>query len=79
MPLFFFTVDYDGFRYGDEQGEHFSVAEAAVAHARLIAEELSRNHSKTVTVFVVAEEGARVIASASADDAEDEERLRRRA
>jgi hypothetical protein len=79
MPLFFFPVDYDGYRYDDERGEHFSVAEAAVAHARLITGELSRNHSKSVTVFVVAADSTRVIASTSADDAEVDERRTRRA
>jgi len=76
--MFFFPVDYDGVRCDDERGQDFSTAEAAVDHARLIAEELSRNHSKSVSVFVVGEDGARVVGSASAD-AEDEKRVARRA
>jgi hypothetical protein len=79
MPRFFFPVDYDGYRYDDERGEDFSTTEAAMDHAQVVAQELSRNHSKSVTVFVVAGDGARVIASASADDVEVDERRTRRA
>jgi hypothetical protein len=79
MPRFFFPVDYKGYRHEDERGEDFSTAEVAMDHAKVVAEELSRNHSKSVTVFVVAADGARVIASANANDAEADERLTRRA
>jgi len=78
MPLFFFPVDYGGHRCSDERGEHFPTAAAAAEHARLIARELSRNHSKSVTVFVVAAAAAKLIASARANDTE-EERVTRRA
>ena len=61
MPLFFFPVDYHGSRYEDDSGEVLATAEEAVSHARLIAEELSRNNSKSVTVFVVADDRASVI------------------
>jgi hypothetical protein len=79
MPHFFFPVDYDGFHYGDERGEHFSTAEAAAGHAKLIADELSRNHSKPVTVFVVAEDGSRVDEAAGTDGTQAGERVTRRA
>jgi hypothetical protein len=61
MPLFFFPVDYQGSRYDDETGEVLPTAEQAIGHARLIAEELSRNHAKSVTVFVVKDDRASVI------------------
>ena len=79
MPMFFFPVDYDGFRHADEQGEDLPTAEAAVDHARLVAGELSRNNGKSVTVFVVADDGARVIAATGVDDTGGEERIKRRA
>jgi hypothetical protein len=61
MPRFFFPVDYDGFRYEDDRGEVFSAAEEAERYAKRIAAELSRNNSKSVTVFVVAEDRLRVL------------------
>ena len=61
MPLFFFPVDYKGSRHEDERGELMATAEEAISHARLIAEELSRNNSKPVTVFVVADDQSSVI------------------
>ena len=63
MPQFFFPVDYDGFRYEDDRGEVFATAEEAEAYATRVAAELSRNSSKFVTVFVVAEDRFRVVQS----------------
>jgi hypothetical protein len=56
MPRFYFPVDYDGFRYEDDRGEDFSTAEEAGQHANRVAAELSRNNSKSVTVFVIADD-----------------------
>jgi hypothetical protein len=56
MPRFYFPVDYDGFRYEDDRGEEFATAEHAGHYASQVAAELSRNNSKSVTVFVVAED-----------------------
>jgi hypothetical protein len=56
MPRFYFPVDYDGFRYEDDRGEAFSTAEEAGQYADRVAAELSRNNSKSVTVFVIAED-----------------------
>jgi hypothetical protein len=56
MPRFFFPVNYGGLRCEDVTGDVFSSATDAEKHARIIAEELSRNHSKSVTVFVVGED-----------------------
>jgi hypothetical protein len=60
MPRFFFPVDYDGFHHDDDRGEVFPTAKQAEDHAKIIAEELSRNHAKVVQVFVVAEDRSRV-------------------
>ena len=68
MPRFFFPVDYKGSRYEDESGEHMATAEEAVGHARLIAEELSRNNPKPVTVFVVADDQSSVIHTVKATE-----------
>jgi len=56
MPRFYFPVDYDGFRYEDDRGEYFSTLEEAGQYANSVANELSRNNSKSVTVFVIAED-----------------------
>jgi hypothetical protein len=61
MPWFYFPVDYDGYRYEDDRGESFSTPEEAGQHAEVIAAELSRNNTKSVTVFVVAEDRFRVL------------------
>ncbi|MEN3376017.1 MAG: hypothetical protein V7604_1372 [Hyphomicrobiales bacterium] len=63
MPRFFFPVDYDGFRYEDDGGEVFPNAVEAERHAEIVAGELSRNNTKSVTVFIVAEDRFRVIRS----------------
>ena len=63
MPRFFFPVDYDGFRYEDDGGEIFATTEDAALHAERVATELSRNNSKSVTVFVIAEDRFQVLQS----------------
>ena len=60
MPRFFFPVDYDDIHCDDDRGEVFSTARQAEDHARIIAEELSRNHTKVVKVYVVTEDRSRV-------------------
>ena len=69
MPRFFFPVVYDGFHCDDDRGEAFSTAREAGDHARTVAEELSRNNAKAVTVFLVGKDRARVIAFAGAGGA----------
>jgi hypothetical protein len=61
MPLYYFPVEYHGARYEDESGEELANSQAAVSHAKAIAEELSRNNSKAVKVFVLADDRASVI------------------
>jgi hypothetical protein len=61
MPLYYFPVEYHGARYEDERGEVLANSQAAVGHAELIAEELSRNNPKIVKVFVLADDRASVI------------------
>ncbi len=56
MPQYYFPVDYDGFRFEDDRGEYFSTTEEAGHYANRVAVELSRNNSKSVTVFVVGED-----------------------
>jgi hypothetical protein len=56
MPRYFFPVEYDGFRYEDDRGEVFSTAEEAEHYAKRVSAELSRNNSKSITVFVIAED-----------------------
>jgi hypothetical protein len=63
MPRFYFPVDYDGFRHEDATGEVFSTPAEAGLYAETVAVELSRNNSKSVTVFVVAEDGVRILQS----------------
>jgi hypothetical protein len=58
MARFYFPAEYDGFTYGDDQGEDFPTVAAAVAHAKVVAAELGRNNTKAVTVFLVTDDGA---------------------
>lgn len=61
MPRYFFPVEYDGFRYEDDRGEAFSTDEEAEHYAKRVSAELSRNNSKSITVYVVAEDRFRVL------------------
>jgi hypothetical protein len=65
MPRFFFPVDYDGLYYDDHRGEDFTTPAEAESHAEIIAQELSRNHSKSVTVYVVNEDRSLTIEATS--------------
>jgi hypothetical protein len=56
MPRFYFPGDYDGFRYEDDRGEDFAAADEAGHYAERVAAELWRNNTKSVTVFVIAED-----------------------
>jgi hypothetical protein len=56
MPRFFFPVDYDGTTYGDDRGEVFSSSQEAANHAAVVANELGRNNSKGVTVYLVGDD-----------------------
>jgi hypothetical protein len=54
---YYFKADYDGHTVIDDEGEEFSSLEAAKAHAATVAGELARNTPRSVTVFVLAEDG----------------------
>jgi hypothetical protein len=57
MPLYKFRTDYDGVISQDDVGEVFSALVEAVAHASLVATELSRNNTRSIAVSVVDETG----------------------
>lgn len=61
MPRFFFPVDYGDFRCEDDTGEEFPSADEAANYAKIVADELSRNNTKSVTIFVVAADQAAVM------------------
>jgi hypothetical protein len=58
MPLYRFRSDYDGLMCEDDVGEVFSTLAEAVAHASVVATELSRNNTRSIDVSVVDEKGA---------------------
>jgi len=60
MARFYFPAEYDGFTYEDDHGEDFSTVAEAEAHAKAVAAELGRNNPKSVTVFLVTEDGAKL-------------------
>ena len=57
---FYFSVDYDGTLYDDETGEVFLTLQDAEAYAEIVARELGRNNHKSVEVFLVGDDGARL-------------------
>jgi hypothetical protein len=59
MPRFYFPADYGGFTV-DDDGEVFSTTAEAEAHAKIVVTELAPNNSKSVTVFLVSEEGSQL-------------------
>ena len=58
MPLYKFRVDYDGVTSEDDVGELFATLADAVAHAAVVANELSHNNTRPIAVSVVDETGA---------------------
>jgi uncharacterized protein DUF6894 len=62
MARYFFQADYHGAMLTDDIGEEFATLQQAEAHARLVANELSRNDAQPVTVFVLSE-GSTLLAS----------------
>jgi uncharacterized protein DUF6894 len=58
MSLYKFRTDYDGVISQDDVGEVFSTLAEAVAHASVVATELSRNNTRSIAVSVVDETGA---------------------
>jgi predicted nucleic acid-binding protein len=57
VPLYKFRTDYDGVISEDDVGEVFSTLVEAVAHASVVATELSRNNTRSTAVSVVDETG----------------------
>jgi len=55
---FYFCAEYDGIVRWDEQGQSFPTLQKAEEHAHVVADELSRNTAKRVSVSVVDERGA---------------------
>jgi len=51
----------------DDIGEEFATLQQAEAHARLVANELSRNDPQPVTVFVLSE-GSTLLASTAREN-----------
>jgi hypothetical protein len=56
MPLYKFRIDYDGVTSQDDVGEVFATLADAVAHAAVVANELSHN-TRPIAVSVVDETG----------------------
>jgi uncharacterized protein GlcG (DUF336 family) len=65
MHRFFFTAEYKGATLRDDDGELFATEAQAIAHGRLIANELGRNNPKPVSVSVLDEAG-HILATARA-------------
>jgi hypothetical protein len=57
MPLYKFRTDYDRVISEDDVGEVFSTLAEAVAHASVVAAELSRNNTRAIAVSVIDEAG----------------------
>ena len=55
MARYFFRADYRGISVDDDLGEEFSTLQDAEAHATIVANELSRNHTQSVIVSVLSE------------------------
>jgi hypothetical protein len=57
MARYFFRADYRGISVNDDVGEEFSTLQDAEAHATIVANELSRNHTQSAVVSVFGENG----------------------
>jgi hypothetical protein len=64
MGHYFFQAEYHGVTAADEIGEEFSTLQEAEAHAAVVANELGRNDTQTVVVYVL-DEGGVLMASAA--------------
>jgi hypothetical protein len=56
MARYFFQANWHGVTVIDDIGEEFPTLQAAEAHAAIVADELGRNSSETVTVFVLGQD-----------------------
>jgi len=65
MALYFFEAKYRGDTVADDTSEEFSTAHEARLHAAVVANELSRNNSRPVSIFVL-DENRVLIASVDA-------------
>ena len=65
MPLYKFRIDYDGVTCQDDVGEVFATLADAVAHAALVANELSHNNIKQVGPVSVIDETGAIVAKGS--------------
>ena len=52
MPLYKFRIDCDGVTCQDDVGEVFATLAEAVAHAALVANELSHNNARPIRLFL---------------------------
>ena len=52
MPLYKFRIDCDGVTCQDDVGETFATLAEAVAHAALVANELSHNNLRRLALFL---------------------------
>ena len=67
MKRYFFRANYRGITVNDDIGEEFSMLHDAEVFATVVANELARNQTQVVTVFVLGEDGillATIVASA---------------
>jgi len=60
MLRFFLEADYGGTQCRDDEAVEFASIKQAEAHASLVAEELGRNNSKAVSIFLTDENGERL-------------------
>ena len=67
MPRYFFRAQYRGAMVTDDVGEEFPTLHEAEAHAAVVANELSRNNSHAVTVFVLGHDGGLLVERTSAE------------
>jgi hypothetical protein len=60
MTRFYFPAEYGGLACADDHGEDFCTVAEAVAHAQAVAAELSRNNPKSVTIFLMTDDGSQL-------------------
>jgi hypothetical protein len=65
MQRFYFTAESNGVTVRDDDGELFATADQAIAHGRVVANELGRNNAKQFSVSVLDETGS-VLATVAA-------------
>jgi uncharacterized protein DUF6894 len=65
MARYFFQAQYRGVMLTDDIGEEFPTLHEAEAHATVVADELGRNNTQAVMVFVLGEHGELLARSAA--------------